>query len=569
MIKTYLDHVFLNRTTNKYNKNFIIHIILVITLLMILFSSCRGNDSQFKFAYDLSSNPTNMDPQIANDSEEKIVLANTMEGLLTFDEQGQIVGGVAESYTVSEDGLVYTFYLREDANWVTYKGEIYSKVTANDFKYTFTRLFDPTIGSVHAYNFSAIKNAGAILSKQLGVDQLGVDVVDDYTLRISLEYEYPMFPELLTTTHAMPCNQQFFMETKGTYGLGREHLIYNGPFYMSTWNSGSNIAIRKNSYYNSTTPTIASSVTFFIPNTDNNKSNSEDDKTQVKKKTPLEKFESGTTDAIILSADAVSEVDITKYNSQVYEDTSWMFMVNTDNDVLQNRNIRLALMHSIKNDLYIDALPKTMTKAQALVPHIISGVDDESFRQSFGEDMTIEYNPQVAKKYLSQGLADLGVFSFPKITIIYPENEYFTELLQGIQRQWQSELSIFINISPLPSDEVKANIAKGDYDIAITSLRSTSNSPASILSMFTDESSTNYSSYSSPTYNRLLLQAATNTDLYESYSLYNEAEKTIIGDGVIYPIAYQTSNYLVGKNVKGIFFSPFGDIVYFKYGIIV
>ena len=550
-----------------------IYIMLVISIVLGLFSSCRGDDSQFKFAYDLKGDPGNMDPQIAESSDAHIVLANVMEGLLTYDSNGEIIGGVAKDYTISEDGLVYTFYLREDANWVKSDGEVYTNVTANDFKYAFTRLFEPLIASPFAYNFSAVKNAGAILRKELAATELGIKVVDSYTLRITLEYDYPMFLQLLTTPQAMPCNQEFFIETKGTYGLESKSLLYNGPFYMSSWNEETSVTARKNPHYNSSEPVIASSVMFFIPGNENAVADEPEENNGgavvVSEKTPLEKFETGTTDAIVLSADQTLELDVDKYNSQLYEDTLWLFLLNTNNDVLKNRNIRLALTHSINKALYADIFPVSMIPSGALIPHIVSGADGESYRQNFGEDLTVEYNPQIAKTYLNQGLADLDVFSFPKITIIYPENDDFTQLLQNIQRQWQSDLSIFINISPLPDDEVRASVAKGDYDIALTSIRCTSNSPASILRMFTKDSPFNYTGYDSVQYDRLLNQAATDTDLREAYSLYSEAEESIIMDSVLYPLAYQSSSYLVRKNVQGVFFLPFGDIVYFKYGIIL
>lgn len=540
-----------------------------MSLSVSIFSSCRG-DSTSNFAYDLAKKPVNMDPQIASSSEENTVLANIMEGLLTYNTDGDIVGGVAKDYTVSDDGLVYTFNLRNDAKWVTNENEIYANVTANDFKYSFTRLFDPNIGSVSAYDFTAIKNGGAILRKELSPEQLGVDVINDYTLQITLEYDFPMFLDYLTTPPAMPCNQQFFIDTKGTYGLGNEFLLYNGPFYMSMWDNDSRVVLRSNSNYVSTDPGTVSTVTFFIPETISQSENegSQSSQQPSKIKTPFENFEDGTTDAIILSADQIADIDTNKYPKQMFEDTSWLFFINEENDVLQNRNIRLALMHSLDKSLYEDMLPNSMTSAGALVPHIVGGVAGESYRQDFGEDMTVEYNPEIAKAYLNQGLADLGVFSFPKVTITYPENDYFTEILQNIQRQWQSELSIFINISPLPDAQVRENVAIGDYDIALSSIRSTSNSPVSILGQFSEDSTKNYVGYKSSIYNDLLLQAATNTNLYESYSLFSEAESTIIKDGVVCPLAFQKSSYLVGKNVKGVFFAPFGDIVYFKYGVI-
>lgn len=553
----------------KYKKTMCV--LFIILLVISLFSSCRDNNSENKFAYDLIGDPVNMDPQIAKTSSAKTVLANSMEGLLTFDKSGNIIGGVAREYEVSEDGLTYLFKLRDNANWITNKGEIYANVTAHDFVYAFHRLFDRDINSSYAYDFAAIKNASGILRGELGVDQLGVKALDSLTLEIKLEYEYSLFPQLLTTPPAMPCNQQFFIETKGTYGLEAKSILYNGPFYISLWNQGTRITTRISQNYNSTEPAVASSVTFFISQPqsqtaqDDENDESRLESEEVKVKTPLEKFTEETTDAIILSAEQSTGLDISKYPNQMYEDTLWFFTLNTDNEVLQNRNIRLALMYSLSGISFDQYLPPSMVQAKALVPHIVTGVGNGSYRDFVGEDLTLKYNPEIAKTYLAQGMADLGVFSFPKITISYPENEYLTEIMQNILRQWQSDLSIFINISPLTNEELKKNVNNGSYDIALTSIRSVTNSPTSILGMFSQDS---VLGYESEIYGNLLLKGATSTNLEESQTFYGEAERTIIQDGVVFPVAYQSSNYLVGKNVSNVYFSPFGDIVYFKYGVI-
>ena len=133
-------------------------LLLAALAVSLLFAGCShsGTDGQI-FRYDITSEPTNLDPQLANDHESMLVIQNSFEGLLTVDEDNQIAQGVAERYEVSDDDLIYTFYLRQDAKWSDG-----TPVTAEDFVFAFQRLVDPATLSPHASSFFCIKNAQSI-----------------------------------------------------------------------------------------------------------------------------------------------------------------------------------------------------------------------------------------------------------------------------------------------------------------------------------------------------------------------------------------------------------------------
>ena len=156
---------------------------------------------------------------------------------------------------VSPDGLVYTFQIRQDSVWTGSASPSENAswaqndpVTAHDFEFALKRLFDPTAFSPFASDFSIIQGASQILAGQAGQEALGVRALDDYTLEITLEHPDSRLPNLLASTAAMPCQQAFFLDTKGQYGFSVRYLRTNGPFRLSLWDN-TVIAIRRNTSY--------------------------------------------------------------------------------------------------------------------------------------------------------------------------------------------------------------------------------------------------------------------------------------------------------------------------------
>lgn len=148
----------------------------------------------------------------------------------------------AESYTTSADGLIYTFLLKNDRYWfydanqddVVDDDETW-KVTASDYAYAFQRIFDPQTQSPYTAMFSCLQNADAIQSDQLDPSEIGVRAVSDTELQFTLSRPDAEFLTNLASTAAMPCNENFFQQTKGRYGLDKESVASCGAFYLRLW----------------------------------------------------------------------------------------------------------------------------------------------------------------------------------------------------------------------------------------------------------------------------------------------------------------------------------------------
>ena len=156
------------------------------------------------------------------------------EGLFRLDEQNKAQPAGVNDYEVSDDGLTYTFNLRENAKWSN--GD---PVTANDYVYAWKKMVDPEYEAPYAYMCASIVNGEDITNGNLDVEELGVEAASDYQFVVNLTVPVSYFPEMLTNPYFFPQNQNFVENQGDTYGTTSENTVYNGPFELANWQGGS------------------------------------------------------------------------------------------------------------------------------------------------------------------------------------------------------------------------------------------------------------------------------------------------------------------------------------------
>ena len=226
----------------------IIALALCIIISVASFGGCSRGDEIVDFIYPFGGDIVSFDPQIASTADEFLVIENCFEGLVRVLDDGTVQAGVASSWNVSEDGLTYTFNLRQGAKWNIPEpddenplkvhelmgNDFNPDITANDFVFALQRAVDKTTDSPLFSSVSNIVNANGIHSGKKSADELGVSATDDYTLVIKLASPDESFMSTLSTAVAMPCNEEYFYATKGRYGLGLDYTLFNGQFYVSS-----------------------------------------------------------------------------------------------------------------------------------------------------------------------------------------------------------------------------------------------------------------------------------------------------------------------------------------------
>ncbi len=532
---------------------------LLAVLLLIptlgLFSGCS---SQSDLTYDLAGEPATLDPQSANDPYAFTVINEIFEGLTKVQEDGSIGLGVAESYRVSDDQLTYTFTLRDGLHW----SNGYS-CTANDFVFAFQRLLNPRTKSQTAHNFYCIKNATAVAEGTLEVDQLGVYANSDTELVIELERPNAFLLELLSTAPAMPCNEQFFNETRGEYGLKGAALISNSAYQADRWIVGSYIKLIPNQRYYDQDQIHLNSMVFWLCYSDTPAEG--ESQSEI-----LTRFYDGDSVAYTCSGKPDEGVFDSSYTLTTHDNTVWGLTFNqrsTDSvkqQILNNQDFRLAIANCFDRSRYQDLLPEYLTVTDTIIPPGVS-IDGSSYRDQTGDMTVYGLNSDSAKSHYQAMLNATGVQQVTGLSVLIAENDsvnneqYFGYLSQVIQR----ELNLFLTVETVDQSEFDSRLANGNYDLAIVSLEADFDHPISILEDFQTGSAENNTGYSDSTLDSYLDQLYRGSD--GEAGLCKLAEQHLLDSGIFLPLYYQTSYLAVNKSVSGVFLNPQNGAVDFRY----
>ena len=520
-------------------------LVLALILPAVLLYSCSGNkepEVEAAFMYPIDEMPGCLDPTIADTLAERTVIANCMEGLVRMDSEGNIQPGVAQTVQISDDGKTYEFHLRTNAKWHVFSGEdsyfppgFDNRITAHDFVFSLRRALDPEMDCPDAERFYAIQNAQAVHSGALSSDQLGVRAADDYTLVIELEKAADDFLSLLTLSAAMPCNEQFFNSTSGRYGLELELTLYNGPYYLSKWNQdGDTLIIRKNADYIGETQAASSGITL---------------KADPDEESRYENLSDGTYDAAVLGAESTARIrERTKMTVQKTENIVWGLCVNTQDALLSNLNLRLALFSAV--DLSQLTIPEQMAApAYGVIPSSCRS-GSSSYRDTAGQADGISYHADTARNYWNQAKAELKKDSVSLKLLCTKEYEtLMKKLIQNCQSVFG--IAVSIGLESVDQKDFDARLSSGDYQLAFAPVKAETASPADFLAQFRSGSGGNFFRYQSEIYDDLASQAMAGAGT----AVLRRAESHLIQNGVMYPFYTQATSFVQAKNVSGIYTS--------------
>lgn len=443
------------------NKKILILIGVVIAIIIATYLFIKSSDG-ISVYYDIDSMPKTLDPQINTDKNGDMIIQNMFLGLTTLNKDGKVILGAAKEHSVSDDGLTHTFILNDDIFW---SDENKTKVTAYDFEFAFRRLFSTNVDNKNVRNFSFIKNANNVLNKSLPVSEIGVKAIDSNKIVFNLEYNKSDFLETLLLPSAMPCNEGFFNSTNGAYGIGSKALITNGVYTLLSTDSKDYISINKNKNYIGNIKNDTNFIKFIF------KSNHQDINSR---------FQNSTTSAIVSKTiDKATEKNSVYSNIDMYS-----LLFNSNDEVLKNKNIRLALTSSINIEELKNSMPKSLSPINTLLPPNII-IDDKKIYDynSFSNNF---YNINVAKSALNNAMAELNLKEIKSFNIIIPDNDLYFNVMSSITQMWQKELNIFANIKRVNDSEVLDNIKNNNFTIALVKSDNINDATSSINSFLTN-----------------------------------------------------------------------------------
>ncbi|MFB5266196.1 peptide ABC transporter substrate-binding protein [Paenibacillus enshidis] len=498
---------------------------------------------------NLMSEPPTFDPAQAQDSQTNTVLKTMYEGLTRMGEDGKEQPGVAESWEISEDGLTYTFKLRDNAKWSN--GD---PVTANDFVFAWQRVLDPSTAPAppYAYQLYYIKNAEAYnLTGTEGYKgtavkdfaDVGVKAVDDHTLEVKLENPTPYFLGLTSFYTYYPVHSS--VEGNDKWAVNKDTMITNGPFTLTDWTKGQTIEVSKNENYWDKDSIKLSKIHMSLVNSG---------------ATELSSYQSGQLDFAGHPTGEIPTDQIPAVKQQLPDEfhvkgiaSTYYYLFNTKEKPFNNVKVRKAFAMAIQRQPLVDNVTLGgQLPAYGFVPPGIKGATDE-FRNEIKDSAYFTEDLTEAKKLLAEGMAEEGVTSIPPVTLIYNSSEAHQKIALAVADMWKKNLGVDVQTQNQEWGVFLDNRRQLNYQIARAGWTADFNDPINFLEMWTANSGNNDSGYANPAYDALIKQAKETTDPAARNEIFAKAEKILIQDDmVVAPIYYYTNVSLTKPNVKGI-----------------
>lgn len=481
--------------------------------------------------YNLGADPLTLDPQLNSATDASHIINNVFEGLMR-EKDGEVVPGIAESYTLSEDGLVYTFTLR-DANWAD--GQ---PVTAGDFEFAWKRGANPATASEYMYLFESanILNAGAIAKGEKSIDELGVKAIDDKTLEVTLSAPTDYFLGLTGFATLMPVREDM-VDDEGAWAKDPAKYIGNGPFKMSEYKMGDQIVLVKNeNYWNAENVNLEKIVMYMI----------------VDESTAHTRYTAGELDVNEL-------IPTDEIPTLIAEDPTFYIMpkigtyyyaFNMNNEALKDARVRQALSLAINREQIVKEVTKGGQKvAYGFMPEGITDNEGKSFTETAGD---YGINPKGDVEKAKALLAEAGYpdgAGLPEIEILYNTSESHKLIAEAMQEMWKQNLGINVKLTNQEWAVFQETTNNNAFDsLARRGWIGDYNDPQTMLEIFESTNTQNIGRYSSETFDTEMQLSRETMGAERMEHLY-KAHDILMEDMPMIPVYYYVTNMMIQDSV--------------------
>jgi oligopeptide transport system substrate-binding protein len=478
-----------------------------------------------------------MDSTTTTDSVSSEVLQHVMDGLYRLDENTKPFPAMAESVEISDDGLDYTFTLRDGIKWSN--GD---PVTSHDFKYAWLRALHPDTAGQYAYIISTfVKGADELNTGKGSAEDVAIETPDDKTLKVTLLYPAPFWLGLTSFFTYYPQNQKFVEEQGENYAQNENALLYNGPYTLTSFSSTKGVSYAKNKdYWNAEDVDIAKIDTEVITDT----------------ATGVNLFESGQLDQFQIDSTYVDRYRGKPEFVQRNEFATAYLVPNLKVPIFQNENARRAIqMGYDRGVINYKILNDGSTPATGFVPVGIAGPGDQTYREAQGP-VQPEYDPQEAKELWQQAVQELG--ENPEIELLVDDESTSKDVATFLQSEFE-KIGAKISVNVQPFDQRLELESKGQYQLVWSAWIADYDDPMTFLDLFESTSAYNTSEYKNERYDQLIRDARGEADSAKRMDMLLEAERILVeDDAAIAPNRFYGVSYLVRPTIENFVAQPYG-----------
>ena len=497
-----------------------------------------------KLVYVVNNEASDLDPGTSSETFADPAIINCFEGLVTTDANETPVPGIAESWTISDDGLVYTFKIRENAKWSDG-----SALTAEDFAYSWKRVLDPATGAKNAgMLYSYIKNGSKVFSGELPADEAGIKVVDEKTLEVTLEAPTPYMLQMFAFRCYYPVKKDVVEADPEGWHRSAETYISNGPFKVSEMNFGESIVLVKNENYWGADKVKLEEITFRVIN---------------EMSTALTAMESGDVDGI----ENVPAAEIPRLKAE--RDDFYIlpalgttyYHYNNQVKPLDDERVRKALSLALdRREIINTIIQGAGIPAFAVVPPglAIGGNDFREVGTTYGG--TESADVEKAQKLLAEAGYPNGE-GFPQLRLSYYTHPTVKKLVEAMHQMWKKNLGIDLKIENAEWQVYYADVLAMDYDICAMGWGGDYAHPMTFLAIFTSDSANNLANWGDPEYDGYITAAQSETDSDKILDYMHKAENLLMQQQRILPIYHRSYTMMMGSQVNDWRRSVLGSII--------
>ena len=482
--------------------------------------------------------PTSLNTLLAAYAYDFTPINAMIECLYRDDENDVPQPAGAETVDISDDKLVYTFHLREDATWSN--GD---PVVATDYEFAWQQALNPEVASDYAYMLYFIHNAEPYFNGEVEWSEVGVKVIDEYTLEVTLDNPLPYATDLFAFPTLAPINQKFYEEVGADkYATDAEYFCCNGMYELTEWSHNSQIVFQKREDYWNADAVGPDEIVYKIITDSQAGLNS-----YLSREIDYTDLDSGE---VVQQAEAAGfEVGVKPARSSYY------LIVNTEDEFMSNQNLRLALAYSIDKQALVDTVYQNDNQPMtSFTPPAIMGANDSSFQEALvaerGEMYPGSGDLEKAQEYLQAALEELGcTVDELNLSIDCADDSLRRNCATFLQEQWRQNLGIEnIAVNSMQTKQVSANRQSGDYCMSLGGWSPDYNDAINFLDLWVTDGGNNDSFWSNEEYDNLIAQATAEADEEVRQQYLFDAEEILAAEMPIIPLYWQCQNYSYNKD---------------------
>lgn len=504
-------------------------------------ASSAGGEKELKV--QIGPNPETIDPALNSAVDGGNMLLHAFECLLTVGQDGTLQPGCAETWETSEDGLTWTFHLRDGLKWSDG-----TELTAEDFVYSWKRVCDPEVAAPYAETvLGMVKGYDKAIEGDL--DALAVTAPDANTVVVEMSAPCTFFGSLAAFATLSPVQQATIEANGDAWATAPESYVSNGPFYMTEWEQGSHITFSKNPNYWNADAIKLDKLTFALIEDAN---------------AAYSAYQTG--EVSFIKDVPTEEIPSLQGNEDFHVDPiigTYYVNLNCDKDIFKDAKVRKALSLAIDRKYVAETIMQgTYTAAGNFIgPGWLDTDNTEFINNSNGGKAYIdidsyEANLEEAKKLMEEAGYPNGE-GFPKISYSTNDMAYHKVVAEYLQQAW-AQLGVDLDINIVEWASFTPMRRNGEYDVARNGWVGDYSDPSNILDLLYSTNGNNDGKYNNPEYDKAMEESRKTVDPAERSAALHKAEDILMEDAGCIPVAYYNDFYLQSPKIEGMWHSAYG-----------